>query len=907
MGGRRKVSDGVTKRNAQDRLLQLPSLWVRRLDLPSAAVVDRAATPQFIPIGRANFAWHALCVMKCGHDLELHMKLRTSLITTLLIAASCGPTDEPIDETPITGPDSVTCEGPKCDGLSDRFRDAYDDMRSVDLDDLKLLSAGLATDQLNDALGDVPYSNLQLTPTALYGTQTEVLGQTTVHDINALRTGLTDRFGEDAFATRVVEMRRQHAAVSGDIWAESHFGIGPDLGHAWSFDAGDSAVGSVGFIANSTLETVVIAPYADKSETIVDAPLAAIKASRGWVVPRELHDVQAMEPGESLAMRGQGALGLNLGVGVPFLVGTIGSTIALHARLSFGARVAVSGQLDVQLIRGEGDLAWVDVGMEQQSVRDFSVALTSGFGLSGLPEVQVDLGVTDLSVTNLAEKALRKQLDKYLAPSLSATSSTATSRLTVARFRFDLAQVSEDGFDQALKQAMRGDIRLAQALANRDDSGVAQELDLTKDTRSESNYVGFRFLGMEFYRANSFDTGTISIEANGENQTLLFSEIERRSGLFFTDRQYEWRKLVSIKSVDGRLISADNNARMTIRESDSYLGRDQMLDHVDPFIGYFIGFDPMWNNVNSLADALAETIDDACDGPTAGSSVQERQEYDACLEALPTRPDVVAQRSELQQAVDLALAAGVNTGFDPAFATAPEVARQLLEFKIELTERVDRHDVALYGPKGKFLTQIRFSDAALDAMMVPGRHEDFRLAVEQVLRLMAARRVSDVGEKQEHIDRYIDRRQSRIDEIADMYAIGTVEWADLEDLSQVVLQGEKVGDYGHMVLIPERRPDDLDLASIAEHKGRIIEKLIPELIDLAEAGVFRDLDEPTEFVIAYALLWMADPAGVELLANYGFDEDDDLAFDDVDIYARGTSDLIEAGQFDLDELLGSNN
>ena len=827
-------------------------------------------------------------------------------LSALTLAVSCAANDEPVEDGQVDLPDDITCEGPKCDGLSSKFKDAFDDMKSVDLDDLKLLSAGLATEELNDALGSSSFSLIEITPTALYGTEEEVLGETLVHDIDELGAGLTERFGEQAFVTRVTNMRRAQLAAGTDVWAESHFRIGPDLRPDWDFDSGDEAVGRVGFDATATLETVVIAPYSERTDTIKDAPLAAIKEQRGWVIPRELTDVQAMTPGEAVAMRGDGAIGLNLGAGVPFLIGTIGSTLALDARLSFGARVAAAGRLDVQLIRGEGNDAWVDVGLEQSRVRNFEVALDTGFGLSGLPEVDLDLGVTDIDITELAEKALVRQLDKALAPSLSATSSSETSRLTVARFRYNLGQISADGFDQSLKQAMRGDIRLAQSLANRPGSGVVQELDLTKDARSEGNYVGFRFLGMEFYRAKNFDTGTISIEADGANQTLLFSELERRSGAFFTDREYEWRKLVSIETVDGTLVAADNNARMTMREADSFLGRDQMLDHVDPFIGYLVGFDSMWNDINSKADALAEATDDACDPPEVGAPLREREAYDACVEALPTNPDLVAMLSEVDAAMQSAISMNLATGLDPNFMSSQELARKLMDFKLELITRVDRTDVTFFGPDGKMVTQIRFSDDALEQMMVPGRHDDFRLHVENVLRIMAARRITDTEDKQRRVDDYVDDRRERIDEIAQLYGLATAEWSDLEDISQVVLQGDRVGDYGHMVLIPEGNPNGLTVGSIAEHKGKILEDLIPELVELAKKGIFRDLDEPEEFVIGYALLWMADPSGVELLGSYVFDDDDDLAFEDLDVYARGTSPLIEAGQFDIDELIGSD-
>ncbi len=813
--------------------------------------------------------------------------------------AACGPTDEPVEENNGTvTTDPVVCEGPKCDGITDRFVDAYDDLRNVDVADLTIIGAGLATDGLNDALGNVPYSNIALSETALYGSEEEVLGQTTVHDLDELKSGLTERFGEEAFATRVTEMRRARAQGEGLTWAESHFSIGPDLGHQWNVDISDDGVGSVGFDARASIETVVIAPYQQKTEALKDAPLDAIRSVRGWVMPRDFQDVVALSPGEAIAMRADGALGLNLGAGIPFLIATVANTLALHARLSFGARVGVAGKLDVQLIRGTGTDAWVDVGIDRQTVRDFSVALTTGWGLSGLPEVDLDLGVVDMSVTELAEKALRKQLDKNLAPSLTATSTSSSDRLSVARFRFDTSRAGDENVEQALAQAMRGDIRLAQAMSLRENSGVVQELDLNKDAHSEGNYVGFRFLGMEFYRGQNFATGTVHIEQNGQNQTLLFSELEERSGLFFTDREWEWRKLVSVESANGRLNDAQVNARMTIREGDTFLSRDQMLDHVDPFAAYIVGFDPMWSQIGPLADDLAEFVDSVCDRDAPG--------FRDCLEAIPGHPDVVARRTALEAEVDSVLSGGVKQGFDPAAADTREVARKLLDFKVEASARNDRPDVQFFGPEGKMITQIRFSDAALHDMMVVGQHENFRQTLEQVLRLMAAKRISDTARKQEKVDDYISDREERLDEIAELYGIATVEWADLEDVAQVSLDGQRVGNYGHMVLIPEARPQELDLASIAEHKGRILEKLIPEMVDLAEEGIFRDLDEPEEFVIAYALLWMASPADVEILADYVFDEDDANAFEDLEVYARGTSPLIGAGQFDIDQLLGSD-
>lgn len=818
--------------------------------------------------------------------------------TAMFAAMSCG-----VDDAPETVDESVPvmCSGPKCDGLSERFRDAYDDMREIDLSDLTVLGAGLADDALNDRLEDLPYTNLKLSDTSLYGTQQTVLGQTIVHNLQDLRAGLTERFGETALASQVVGIRENQSNTSDIIWAESHFQIGPALRPSWSIDAGDGAVGTVGFDANAGIETVVIAPYGNPTEALVQNPLSALKSTRGWIIPRDLQDVGAMAPGESLAMRAQGVLGLNLGVGVPFLLGTIADAVVLNARLSLGARVGLSGKLDVQLIRGEGNDVWVDVGLDEQSIRSFSVALTTGWGVAGLPQANLDLGVRDLNLTKIAEKALQKQLNTHLNASLSATTSSSSLRLTVARFRVDLARGNEE-VEQALAQAMRGDIRLAQALSIRPDSGVVQELDFTKDSRSESNYVGFRFLGMEFYRANNFNTGTIHIESDGDNQTILFSELEEKSGLFFTDRAWEYRNLVSIKSRGGAVQEALVNARITIREGDSFLRRDQMLDHVDPFIGYLTGFSTLWDGVGAQSDALAHYVDTYCPRPN-NSSVTDR-EYRECLDALPTNPDVLDRRAALEAAVGETLRGPLATGFVDA-NTSAEVAEELFNFKVEASARNDRPDVAFFGPKGKMVTQMRFSHEALHDLMELGRHEDFRIRLEEILRLMAAERLSDQIKRQERADSFIERRSERLDELAEIYALATLEWADLDDISRVKLNEQTVGNEGHMVLVDTRNQNEIDVASVAEYKGRVVERMVPTLVERAKAGFLNDLDEPEGFVIAYALLWMAAPADVEIMANYMFDQEEDGAFGDLTVYGKGNSTMIDAGQFDLDQIIGA--
>lgn len=119
-------------------------------------------------------------------------------------------------------------------------------MRDVELDDLVALAVPIATDELNDLLGGVPYADIELSPTEFFGAPRELFGEVVVRDLEALHAGLTGRLGEHAFAAQVTRMRQATLARrDGAVFGESAFKISGDFGYDWSVDVGD-AVGTVG-------------------------------------------------------------------------------------------------------------------------------------------------------------------------------------------------------------------------------------------------------------------------------------------------------------------------------------------------------------------------------------------------------------------------------------------------------------------------------------------------------------------------------------------------------------------------------------------------------------------------------------------------------------------------------------
>ena len=612
-----------------------------------------------------------------------------------------------------------------------------------------------------------------------------------------------------------------------------------------------------------------------------------------------------MVPGSSVALRGQGSLGFNLGIGLPIVMGTISDYVTLSARISAGARVSMSGVLDVQLVRGEGKEVFVDVGLSKQQVKHFSLAVDTGWGVEGLPIVDLDLGPVHVDLTKIAERALEKQLNKKLAV-FSATASTGSQegRLTVARFSFDLGK-GDVVVSEAMAQALHGDIRLAQALANRPRSGVEQHLDLAKDFRSESDYLGFRFLSLRFFTSTGLETGTVSVDADGRHQTLLFNELRRESGSFFTEHKTVWRQVTSLVASKGELVDASVNARLTIREQDGYLTKDQILDHADPLVAYFMGFDATFNKLGEITDRLSLYADYACDTPdmTGSNAFDQLDAYTECARTITETPEHRSLRNQaLNSYADLADGMSLR-GFVPEMSSVAEISQKLFEMKTGISGVHERPDGSIAGPDGALVAQFRLSHEALEQMMSSDGAARFGKAIEDVLSLMHADREADMDVKQAELDKSVGGRARDIRRAVDVFARAADQYGRFKRVTELKFKGERLGDHASVMLVPVSNPDDVRLATLAEHKGEVLQDLFEALDNLPD-----EYGKPVGYVCSYAMLWLTQPENVEFLADFQLSDNTDVGYEawTTRVYGRGTDSFIGAGIFALDELLGAH-
>ncbi|MAD61169.1 MAG: hypothetical protein CMH49_06630 [Myxococcales bacterium] len=838
------------------------------------------------------------------HSIFTHSRL-SSLLQILLcgsaLLTACADGFETNNEI-----NAADCPQGKCDRVSDNVRELYSDMKRMNLDDLVSLGAGLATDEVNTLLSELPFIDLKLSETSLFGLQERVLfGETMINGIQALQAGLTSSLGEEAFATQINALRLKTLQNSDyEVFAESSFKLGGALNTAWALDHNDDLLGSLGFDLSPSMEAMIIAPYRNISEAVVNSPLSALKEMQGFVLPRDMNDITRLAPGSSVTMSGKGVVGMNLNVGVPLVATAISQYLNLSAKFSGGARISLSGNLDVQLVRGDDQTAYLDVGLSEQKVKHFSVAVHSAYGIEGLPTAELSIGGLKVDLAKVLEEALERQLnDKLGLFDAQRSTSSLQGRVSVARFEFNLAQATPS-LTQAFQQAMKGDIRLAQALAIRDDSGIQQHFQLTKDFQIDSKYLGFRLLSMRFFRSTEEARGSVHIGTQGERQEILYDEIDRKGGLFFTERGSSWRQTTS--TINNGLGQSEslNNARLILTEHDNFLSKDQINDHFDALLAYFYGDEAVFGDIGVICDEISEFADHACGNrPTHDASRRDRDRYENCVEDLPINDQMRNLVEQAHQRSSNHKVLWKAQDFASNSSSAQSLAEEILATRIGISSIHDAPNVGLTGPNGTIVTQVRFSDEAVNLLMAQDAPQRFSQTLMSVMALMDLDRDDDIDDRFEEREDYLDNKSRRISDVKSSYSNLVDRFQQYSAVAELTWKdGTPVSEEVGLLLVPEDPNQRISIASIAQLKGELVGSLYGALIEAAKR-----LGEPDTLLIGYALLHLVPPSMIELMINAQFETDHRGGYSmyDIDLYGQGNASFINAGMFDLNALLGA--
>ncbi len=808
---------------------------------------------------------------------------------------------------------AITCEG-KCDGLSS-VRALVADAKLLDLQDLINVGASYATDALNDALSAGNYASLRIQPTELYARANVAGSDLTLKNLGTLVTGLATQFGESSLTTEVNKIRDEFLASSGKrVYAESAFRIAAGLTPTWSFGThgfGRDATTNiaVGFETAGEIEARTITVHQTENQALVNAPLAAIKSTRGFVLPRSLADVKAMSPGESFALAGRGRLGMNLGAGVPILVANPTSWLTYSLVLSAGMRSLVEGEMDVQLVRGRNDQVILDIGVRRATLKEAFIALTDGWGISGLVQSSFDIAGRAVDLGKLVDKALQKKVnDKLSLIEARAQRTSTTMRMSVARLRFSLdAADPTGGREQALAQALKGDVRLAQALAARGDSGVVAEFDMVRSGASAISYAGIDVLGMSFYRRSAESAGSAVIQTPGGMLAMMWESLHREGGWFFTSHGFTRIGVAGLRFDATRpgAPKSETNLFLQTQEGDKFMERDKVIDQLDSTIVAVGGMNAL-RAIERKGNELEALINTRCPLPESGGYFDEQ-----CNINLISSSEVSS------------LKAAAMSEFGTAIASLPAPSKDLLNRLATLrlsAQSIQDPNASAVGPTASVVVDFRLDDAALRGVF----QKDATAFKNAVLELMDA---TQLDRKSADAAGQRSRIRSRSNETAQAMANIFMEYRQQYE-RLVSIDGARIAGLGEIggnaieiryAVDSSNRPkyDQAISQSVAQARASVVSKMYDDLRDEAD-------DMPSsggssaahpEQIASFALLSLASPEKTELRFVLKTDNSscgicgnrrryDAAGFASTDVYAKGPqSSTIAAGLFDIDAII----
>jgi hypothetical protein len=793
-------------------------------------------------------------------------------------------------------------------GEATELIDLYRDGKDLDLGDLLSVTAGFATEELNDALRVSDFGSIELVPTELYALSETARDDATLHDIDALVSGLSTRFGERELTTEVNRVRRDHLSKTGDeVYAESAFRVA--LGHGWSHPIGgfDGVAAQLGFDAHTTLEARVISAFGSEWNGTVKAPLQAVGAARGFVLPRSLEDLRRLKPGESYALRGHGQLGVNLGVGVPIMIAAI-DALTYNLVLSAGVRAVLEGEVDLQVVRLDDGGLVVDVGVERSNVKQARVALTDGWGVQGLLQQHVRVGSLDIDLGRLVEKAIEKQLnDKLSLVEASYEKTKRESRISVARFRLDLERVGEGSpAEAALEQLLHADLRLAQALANRAEPGIEQEFELTRSGVSSASYAGIDILGMSFFRKVVESQGSIVIQTPGGARSIFFESLHRQSGWFFSSHGYTRVGLSGMVFDAARPEGALGEANLLFQvvEGDEFMERDKLLDHLDGVI-LGVGGPKALAAIEKPSNELERFVEKTC---------PNSQAFDPCRETVLTNPKVLELRA--QGAAALAAAVADLDGKLAKLVTDAGALRLAAQAAYEPKAQ-------FVGPATSVVLDYRLDDGALERMLLERSGQDVSGALLAYLRAAETVRIrteAEIAADRKAIDKDYGGLAT---EVAETYAGFATRYRNLVDAEDTVLaRHPELGALGGRAIeirfaLDSKKGvkyEETLAGSLAQARSRVATAMVDQLIGVIDDG---GTENNPEGVLAYTLLSLTPRSRVDLRLDVDMDLGASLAqsfkhykkagYANLDVYGRGPeASPIDGGLFDIDALLNVN-
>ncbi len=701
--------------------------------------------------------------------------------------------------------------------------DLYEPPRALDRSDLVWGAGKLWGRGIDAAVRRVPYANVQRRPTVLYGLTED--GRR-VRNVRNLHDTLAARFGErslpaDVAQARVATRERGEAAV----FAEAAFAASPVV----PIPTQVPGLGlSVGLSPGSIPEVRVVTAQPDAGDALFSRPLEVIAAARNFVLPATLQDIAAMKPGEATSIRGPGRIAFNLSFSAPVVTlvhgpltwgltfGGGGYKTILQTRTASGE----PGTIDWELIRLDDDVVLLEVGVTDAEVEGYWLSLEDGFGIQGLVRRKVELGGVEIDLGRIVERTLERELERRFAFSARVSHDAGNvERQTLSRFRISLSQSGTE-VQQALAQALGGDLRYLQELARTGTEGVTTDVDVVRSGETSYSYAGLSVLGLSFFDEVRSTSARATVQTPGGALSLLGTTFEHREGAWLERHGYGRTALAGIVLSPGASPGVQTSLGFSWTASDTYMERDELLDHTGTLMAALLGPERE-ARVTQPLDALGRWTDRACLGQGA------RADQSTCaveILSLPRQAELVAD---------------ARNAFDQESAAArlPEdearIVRAAFELSLAANRAIESGGPWFGGPHGEIAASVWLSDEALADWL--GNLDAPRAAA--LLREILAAVTADREEADGRLAASGGLMAGWTEGTTEVLATRAAAWRELMGLAQHSLErtASVVGEDAHLVTLGvdaarAGQYETLVAASLAERRRDLVIGLVESLL-----------------------------------------------------------------------------
>jgi len=424
---------------------------------------------------------------------------------------------------------------------------------------------------------------------------------------------------------------------------------------------------------------------------------------------------------------------------------------------------------------------------------------------------------------------------------------------------------------KALEQLLKFDLRLAQAMYNRDldqtTPAVTAELDAVRASTTTTRNFGFELLGMNIYhRAVVKREGTFVLQTPDGAKAILFDHMAKDGGWFQRKHGFA-RTGIAAESIDAKSPNAfksEANLFVQTLSSDEHADNDFAIDNIDALLLGVAGKDVV-DTLDQYGNDIERTLWTKCpaqERTTGHGGATQKYWNEKCNVELLNDPVFTAKKTAGLAAIEPKIA-----GLSPEYKA---LVRHAANVRLTLQSTGIHGFDALGGPGIAVTSDVRFDDKSLE-LLTSKTKADYLGALRGYIGTVAAKRreTRTADDKVRAAQDAEGHSDGAVEAMANVFATNTTAYRAISDAEKslpATLAGKKF--IAHPLSIrfsvesdARKTLDSAVVRSTSHDRALAAAKLFDDLRDAA-GDIEADLD--AEHAALYPLISLVPAQNLEV-------------------------------------------